>query len=218
MTPERWQIVEEVLQAALDRPPAERAAFLATACATDDELERETRALVQAHDEADDFFAEPAIVRDAQIIIDHHAQVDPGREIGRYQTIKRIGGGGMGEVYLAHDPRLDRLVALKIIRACFVSDEALRRRFQTEARVTSALNHANILTVYEIGESEEIFFIATEYIDGLTIRERIHNADLTLKGALEITGQLLGGLEAAHAAGIIHRDIKPENVIQRPDG
>jgi serine/threonine protein kinase len=218
MTPERWQIVEEVLQAALDRPPSERKAFVVEACATDDELERETLSLVEVYDEAGDFFEEPAIVRDAQIIIDHHAEVDPGRVIGPYKTIRRIGGGGMGEVYLAHDPRLDRLVALKIIRACFVSDDALRRRFQTEARVTSALNHANILTVYEIGESEEIFFIATEYIDGLTIRERVRSSNLTLKEVLEIVGQLLTGLEAAHAAGIIHRDIKPENIIQRHDG
>src|SRR4029453_10579930 len=98
--------------------------------------------------------------------------------------IKRIGGGGIGEVYLVHDPRLDRLVALKVIRSWFVSDDALLRRFQTEARVGSALNHANILTVYEIGQDGETFFIATEYIDGLTIRERIRAADLTLKNVL----------------------------------
>lgn len=218
MTPERWQRVEEVFQATLDRPPADRAAFLNEACAGDDELERETNSLVEAYDEADDFFAEPAIVQDARVILNFDEQIDAGREIGPYQIIERIGGGGMGEVYLARDPRLGRLVALKIIRAWLVSDDALLRRFQTEARVASALNHANILTVYEIGQAAEIFFIATEYIDGLTIRERIRAADLTLKDVLEIAGQLLSGLEAAHAAGIVHRDIKPENVILRHDG
>src|SRR5437773_3893118 len=178
MTPERWQRVEEVLQAALDRSPPERSAFLDEVCAGDDDLRRETSSLVEAYDGATDFLAEPAIAQDAQIVLEMQAAVDAGREIGPYQTIRRLGAGGMGEVYLVHDPRLNRLVALKIIRPCFVADEALLRRFQTEARVASALNHANILTVYEIAEYEEIFFIATEYIDGLTIRQRIQAANL----------------------------------------
>lgn len=218
MTPERWHRVEEVLQAALDHSPADRAAFLNEACAGDEELERETSSMIAAYDDASDFFAEPAMARDARVIINSDAQMHPGRVIGPYQIIRHIGSGGMGEVYLAHDPRLDRSVALKVIRAGLVFDEALVRRFQTEARVASALNHANILTVYEIGQDDEIFFIATEYIDGLTIRERIRAADLTLQDVLEIAGQLLSGLAAAHATGIIHRDIKPENVIQRHDG
>jgi serine/threonine protein kinase len=218
MTPERWHRVEEVLQAALDHPAADRAAFLNQACAGDEELERETSSMIAVYDDASDFFAEPAMARDAAVIINSEAQMHPGRVIGPYRIISHIGSGGMGEVYLAHDSRLDRLVALKIIRPGLVFDEALLRRFQTEARVASALNHANILTVYEIGQDDEIFFIATEFIDGLTIRERIRAADLTLKDVLEIAGQLLSGLEAAHVAGIIHRDIKPENVIQRHDG
>ena len=218
MTPERWQKVEAVLQAVLDRPPADRASFLSEACAGDHELERETSSLVEAYDEANDFFSEPAMERDARFIFNSDTQIDAGRAIGPYQIIRRLGSGGMGEVFLAHDPRLDRLVALKVIRAWLVSDETLVRRFQSEARVASALNHANILTVYEIGQDGEILFIATEYIDGLTIRDRIRAADLTLKDVLDITGQTLSGLEAAHAAGIIHRDIKPENIVQRRDG
>ena len=218
MTPERWQQVEDVLQAALDRPPRERAAFLDQACLDDTELAREAGSLIDAYDEAGDFMEEPAIAQDAAAIINSadHNQIRP--EIGPYKIIDRIASGGMGEIYLARDPRLDRLVALKLLPAYFVSDDARVRRFQTEARAASALNHTNILTIYEVGERDDNFFIATEYIDGPTIRERIRAGDLSLGEVLEIADQMLGGLTAAHAAGIIHRDIKPENVMQRNDG
>lgn len=217
MTPERWQKVEEVLQGALDRPAAERAVFLHEACAGDDQLAREAISLIDAHEESEQFFSEPAFARDALVIIDDD-RTGNLREIGPYRIIERIGGGGMGEVHLAHDPRLDRPVALKVIRSFFVSDQSVGHRFQSEARLASALNHANILTVYDVGQFEDTFFIATEYVDGPTIRERIRAQDLTLDDVLQITEQLLTGLEAAHNAGIIHRDIKPENIIQRRDG
>ncbi len=218
MTPERWQKVEEVLQAALDRPAAERSEFLRDVCAGDEELAHETASLIDAHDDAEEFFSEPAFAHDALVIIDNHEPESGPREIGPYRIIKRIGGGGMGEVHLAHDPRLDRLIALKVIRRFLVADQSVGHRFQSEARVASALNHANILTVYDAGQFEDTFFIATEYVDGPTIRERIRANDLTLREVLEIARQLLTGLEAAHTAGIIHRDIKPENIIQRHDG
>lgn len=217
MTPERWQQVEDVLQAALDRAPAERAAFLNEACSGDAELAHETNSLIEAYDQAGDFIEEPAITQDAQIIISAGEHDHTGREIGPYKIIDRIAGGGMGEIYLARDSRLDRLIALKVLPAYFVSDDERVRRFQTEARAASALNHANILTIYEVGQSEEIFFIAAEYIDGPTIRELIRAGNLSLAEVLKIAGQLLSGLTAAHAAGIVHRDIKPENVMQRRD-
>ena len=218
MTPERWQQVEDVLQAALDRPPRERSAFLTEACLDDKELAREAGSLLDAYEEAADFLEEPAISHDAAAIINSADHNQIRHEIGPYKIIDRIASGGMGEIYLARDPRLNRLVALKLLPAYFVSDDARVRRFQTEARAASALNHTNILTIYEVGECDDNFFIATEYIDGSTIRERIRAGDLSLGEVLEIAGQLLGGLTAAHAAAIIHRDIKPENVMQRNDG
>jgi serine/threonine protein kinase len=218
MTPERWQRIEEVLQAALDRPPAERASYLGEVCADDEELQRETNSLLDAYDEAGDFFSEPAIARDAQVFLDGDAEIAAGSEIGPYQTVRRIGGGGMGEVYLVRDPRLGRLAVLKLIRAPLAADDPVLGRFQNEARAASALNHPNILTVYEIGQFADSSYIATEYVDGPTISERIKADDLTLKDVLSIAGQVLSGLETAHAAGIIHRDIKPANLAQRRDG
>jgi serine/threonine protein kinase len=218
MTPERWQKVEEVLQATLDRPQRERAAYLHEACSGDDELQREASSLIDAFDEAGDFIEQPAIAQDAHVLISSHELSNIGREIGPYKIIKRLGEGGMGEVYLAQDGRLDRLVALKILPPYFVSDDARLRRFQTEARAASALNHPNILTIHEVGQFEDIHYIATEYIDGQTIRELMRTENLSLREVFDIAGQLVSGLSAAHADGIVHRDIKPENIMQRTDG
>src|ERR1700716_3480454 len=215
--PERCQQVEEVLQAALDRSPPERAAFLEEVCAGDRDLQTEASSLINAHDAATDFIEEPAIARDAYVLLGAQP-TNAGQEIGPYKIIGRLGGGGMGEVYLAQDARLDRLVALKVLPAYFVSDETRLRRFQREARAASALNHPNILTIHEVGELEGVHFIATEFIDGHTIRESIASDELSLKDVLDIVTQVAGALSAAHAAGIVHRDIKPENIMRRDDG
>ena len=138
MTPERWQQVEEVLQGALDRAPRERAAFLEQACWGDAELQSEAASLISAHDDANDFIEEPAIARDARVLLG----VQPtkaGQEIGPFKIIRELGSGGMGEVYLVEDARLDRLVALKVLPAYFVSDETRLHRFQREASAASAL-------------------------------------------------------------------------------
>ena len=217
MTPERWQQVEEVLQAALDRAPRERAAFLEQVCAGDAELQTEASSLVSAYDAAADFIEEPAIAQDAQVLLDHSPS-NIGPEVGPYKILERLGSGGMGEVYLAQDARLDRLVALKVLPAYFVSDDTRLRRFQREARAASALNHPNILTIHEVGELEGVHFIATEFIDGQTIRELIAGDDLSLTEILDIAAQVASALSAAHAAGIVHRDIKPENIMRRGDG
>lgn len=206
------------MQAALDRPPQERTAFLDQACAGDPELQTEAGALVSAYDSAADFIEEPAIAQDARVILGHDSLDHIGREIGPYQIIERLGGGGMGEVYLAQDARLDRLVALKVLPAYFVSDDARLRRFQREARAVSALNHPNILTIHEVGELDGVHFIATEFIDGQTIRELISGDGLSLTDVLDIVAQVTSALSAAHAAGIVHRDIKPENIMRRGDG
>ncbi|HET9789339.1 MAG TPA: serine/threonine-protein kinase, partial [Pyrinomonadaceae bacterium] len=138
--------------------------------------------------------------------------------LGHYSIVRKIGAGGMGEVYLAHDKKLDRKVALKILPAEVVSNQVRMRRFIQEAKAASALNHPNIITIYEIDEADSHHFIATEFIDGETLRQRMKHQHLKLNDLLEIAIQAAGALAGAHAAGIIHRDIKPENIMVRPDG
>jgi serine/threonine-protein kinase len=140
------------------------------------------------------------------------------RTIAHYRILEKLGAGGMGEVYLAEDPRLGRKLALKILPAEFTQDPARIARFEQEARAASALNHPNIITVYEIGEEAGLHFIAFEYVAGRTLRHCLSAAGIELRESLEITIQVAGALQAAHEAGITHRDIKPENVMLRPDG
>ncbi len=141
-----------------------------------------------------------------------------GRTLDQYEIISLVGKGGMGEVYLAFDPRLGRKVALKLLPADSTRDEARVRRFIQEAKAVSALNHPNIITIHEIGEADGRRYIATEFIEGQTLRRLIKQESLSLSAALDIAAQAAGALGAAHAAGIIHRDIKPENIMVRPDG
>jgi serine/threonine protein kinase len=218
MTPERWQKVEDVLQGALDRPPQERASFLDEACSGDNQLKDEATSLINAYDEAGDFIEQPALARDARVLVGADIDDKIGAEVGPYKIIERLGAGGMGEVYLAEDARLDRLVALKILPAYFASDDTRLRRFQREARAASALNHPNILTIHEVGDAAGIPYISTEFIDGATIGELIRKQELSFAEVLDIAEQVASALAAAHAAGIVHRDIKPENIMRRMDG
>src|SRR5574338_128079 len=185
MTPDRWEQIEAVFQQALERPPLERASFLDHACAGDEELREEARSLVAAYDESGAFIEQPAMAQDARVLLGGDAGEDFGREIGPYRIVERLGAGGMAEVYLAEDTRLQRLVALKLLPAYFASDHARLRRFQSEARAASALNHPNILTIHEVGEEDGVYFIATEFIDGQTIRELICNQALSVEEILD---------------------------------
>src|SRR5215475_6282814 len=142
----------------------------------------------------------------------------PNTAIAHYRLLSPLGAGGMGEVYLAEDTKLGRKVALKLLPAEFTRDAGRVRRFEQEARAASALNHPNILTIFEIGEANEAHYIATEFIDGQTLRERLNGDWLAPHAALDIAAQIAAALTAAHEAGIVHRDIKPENVMQRRDG
>ena len=218
MTLEQWQKVEAVLQQALDRPPQDRVSFLDEACAGDKQLLSEATSLVNAHDAAGDFIEQPALAQDARVLVGADLDYRIGHEIGPYKIVNRLGAGGMGEVYLAEDTRLDRLVALKILPAYFASDDARLRRFQREARAASALNHPNIITIHEVGEAAGVWYIATEHIDGATIRQLLTKQELLLPEMLDIAEQICSALAAAHAAGIVHRDIKPENIMRRTDG
>lgn len=141
-----------------------------------------------------------------------------GTKLGRYEIRSQLGAGGMGEVYLAQDITLDRKVALKILPEAVASNQHRMQRFVQEAKAASALNHPNILTIYEIGTEPGAHFIATEFIDGETLRQHMLQTPLTLTGAVDIAVQVASALSSAHAAGIVHRDIKPDNIMLRPDG
>ncbi len=140
------------------------------------------------------------------------------KQLGHYRLLSRLGAGGMGEIHLAEDSRLGRKVALKILPAEFVADADRVRRFEQEARAVSALNHPNILVIYEIGKERGVHFIATEFIEGQTLRQKLDEGKLKVCETLDIGAQIAEALQAAHATGIVHRDIKPENIMLRPDG
>jgi len=144
--------------------------------------------------------------------------IDPGTKIGPYKVLDSLGAGGMGEVYLARDTRLGRKIALKFLSVDFTKDEERVRRFQQEARAASALNHPNLITIFEIGEVESVHFISTEFIEGETLRGRMARGRMSTLEICDVVIQVASALTAAHAAGIAHRDIKPENIMVRPDG
>ncbi|HET6890772.1 MAG TPA: serine/threonine-protein kinase, partial [Pyrinomonadaceae bacterium] len=141
-----------------------------------------------------------------------------GTKLDRYEIRSLLGAGGMGEVYLAVDTKLDRRVALKILPAEVAFNQQRMGRFEQEAKAASALNHPNILTIYEIDQTDSVHFIATEYVEGETLRQHMRNASMKLGEVLDTATQIASALSAAHAAGIVHRDIKPENVMLRRDG
>src|SRR5438270_9389475 len=218
MTPARWQQVKEVLNAALGRDPHERAAFISKACRGNESLRQEVESLIISHGEAGSFIEEPAFNVNAEMFAGGQTESLAGRSFGPYEILSKLGAGGMGDVYLAQDGRLGRKVALKLLPAHFTSDADRLRRFQQEARAASALNHPNILTIHEIGQIDDHPFIATEFIDGQTLREHTAKALIKLEEALDVAVQVASALSAAHAAGIVHRDIKPENIMIRHDG
>ena len=187
-------------------------------CGSDEELRREAESLLRAHDKVGNYFAAPALEVAARLVAGRQNLSLAGQSLSHYNVISLIGAGGMGEVYLAEDTRLGRKVALKLLPKEFTQDPQRVRRFELEARAVSSLNHPNIVTIYEVAQVDGYHFIATEYIDGQTLRERLCVAQFEVREALDVGAQIASALEAAHEAGIVHRDIKPENVIVRPDG
>jgi serine/threonine-protein kinase len=218
MNPERWQQIKTLLQSSLEREPPERFAFLTEACGDDQSLLAEVQSLIRSHEQAGTFIESSAVAVMAESLVDNSAASNIGDTLGHFRVLRRLASGGMGEVYLTEDTRLARKVALKLLPQCFTTDAERVRRFQQEARAVSALNHPNIITIYDIGQIDSHHFIATEFIDGETLRRRMSSARLTSGEALEITSQVASALLAAHRAGIVHRDIKPENIMLRQDG
>ena len=218
MTPERWQQVKQIFNSAITYRPEERSLFISQACSGDEELRSEVESLIASHEQTGSFIDQPAFEAAATLLANEKAELRQGQTIASYEVISFINRGGMGEVYLAEDKRLGRKVALKLLPASFTTDEDRLRRFEQEARAASALNHPNIITIYEIFEANSTHVIATEYVEGETLRQRLSRSGLSLSETLNIAIQIADALAAAHKAGIIHRDIKPENVMLRPDG
>src|SRR5262245_57403275 len=218
MNAERWRQIEKLYYAARKCDANRRAAFLDQSCAGDEELRREVESLLASDAQAGDFLATPALKVAADEIAAEQDQSLLGRQVGHFRILSLLGSGGMGEVYLAEDMQLGRKVALKLLPAEFTQDRERLYRFEQEARSASALNHPNIITIFEIGEVCDIHFIATEFIDGQTLRQRMRSAPMKLSEALDAAIQVANALATAHQTGIVHRDIKPENVMVRRDG
>jgi serine/threonine protein kinase len=213
MTPDRWQQAKDILQSLVDCEPHERSARLDRICAGDPELRRQLDILLESHEHAQSFLG----VSPIKVGKDRTSQFQ-GKKIGPYQVVSLLGSGGMGEVYKAYDSRLDRTVALKILPADVAGDLDRMRRFVLEAKAASALSHPNVATIYDIGESDGITFIAMEYVDGQTLEEKLKRGPMSAIDIRTIARQIGDALELAHRKGITHRDIKPANLMVTPHG
>src|SRR5436190_17048623 len=218
MDARRWQKIEEVFNGTLALPPEERDSFLASTCGDDPALRDEVLGLLSEAEQPNKFLSGRGFELGAKLLSDESAESLAGQTFGTYTIVRRLGRGGMGEVYLARDDRLDRKVAIKMLPKRLIADEERVLRFKHEARAASAISHPNVAHVYEIGESDGRLFTAMEFVSGLNLRERFARDPLKLGEAIEIANQVALAIVAAHAQGIIHRDIKPENIIIRPDG
>lgn len=209
---ERRGRIEEIVIVALELAGRERVSFLDSACGDDRMLRLDVESLLSHENRANRFLDTPAIEVAARALAAGDSAVLAGRTVGPYRIDALLGAGGMGEVYRAWDTRLRRDVALKFLAREFSTDTAAVEQFAQEARAASALSHPNICVVYDVGEMEGRPFIAMEYLEGGTLRERLSGALLPQRKALEFALQITRGLAAAHQKGIIHRDLKPENL------
>ncbi len=217
MTSDKLAKIEEIYHAVLEISPEKRAAFLKN-IGDDDEVRREVESLLSFAGDSSSLIDTPPMDVAAEMLTKKKTRKIIGTKIRHYKILSQIGVGGMGEVFLAKDLKLERRVAIKFINTDLAQDKDRLRRFINEAKNASALNHPNIITVYEIGKTKNTPFIAAEFIDGKTLRKAISENSLTLDKMLDIALQVAAALNAAHSAGIFHRDIKPENIILREDG
>ena len=215
---ERWATVKRIHQEALERELRQRAAFLDEACAGDAALRSEVESLLTYESSAESFMESPALDVAARSVSQDPSIPLVGRTLGHYQVQSLVGTGGMGEVYLAMDPRLDRAVALKILPPALTFDADRLQRFTREAKAASALNHPNVATIHDVGEHDGVRFIVMEFVEGQTLAEKTAGRPLPLMEILDIGSQVADALDAAHAKGITHRDIKPANAARPGEG
>ncbi len=218
MTPELYQKAVEIFQAAVDLPPADRITVITNACGGNDELRQEVEIMLAG----DGASSRPLAHSPAGLARTLLAQISVrsliGKELGGCRIVSLLGAGGMGEVYLGEDMRLGRKAALKLFPPEYTADPERLKRFEQEARALSALNHPNIVTIYSLGHEGPLHFLATEWVQGATLREWCEQAKRPLSAVLDVALQTASALAAAHAEGIVHRDIKPENILVRYDG
>ena len=220
MNNDQWEKIERVYHASLEKDANERAAFLIQACAGDDALRYEVESLLACEPHAQNFIETPALeVAVKMVVREQSTPIRAGDTFNQYRIIALLGAGGMGEVYLAEDTSLRRKVALKFLPAVLTKDKGHLRRFEVEARAVAALSHPNVCVIHEVIQTEDgRHCIVMEYIDGMTLRERIAKGGMSVNEALDIAIQIASALSSAHSAKIVHRDIKPENVMLRGDG
>src|SRR5258705_7064155 len=213
MPDEYWEKLQEIFHAALALEPSERTAFMEHSCRGNESLRKQVESLLESHEKTNNFVDSPAYQAAAEMLIQEPA-LKPGQVVSHFQILSLLGEGGMFQVYLAEDTKLKRKVSLKFLSYIFSEDRERVHRFEQEARAISALNHPNILTIHEVGEADGGRFIAAEFIDGETVRERLLSV-VDINEAIGIATQVSAALVAAHRLNIVHRDINPENIMIR---
>lgn len=217
MKAERWRQIEQLYHAARDRDPGQRQQFLKEAC-EDEYVRGEVESLLRGEDQADSFLEAPALEVTAEAFAEGRARSMFGRVLGHYEIVMFLGAGGMGEVYRARDSRIGRDVAVKLLPPALAGHPERLRRFEQEARAAGALNHPNILTLYDVGVHDGALYVVYELLEGETLRDRLAAGALSRRKAIEYARQIATGLAAAHDKGITHRDLKPENLFVTRDG
>jgi serine/threonine protein kinase/Tol biopolymer transport system component len=218
MADQNWQQLRKIFDDALRQTPEERRKFVNQACGGNETLLREVESLLSSHESAESFMEKPAIARVADQILTENRQFSNGQLLAHYKIIERIGMGGMGEVYLAQDSKLNRKVAIKVLHQDLSSDDQAYRRLLREAQAAASLEHPNICAIYEISEIGDCSFIVMQYVEGETLAERLTKERFDAQKSLDLAIQIAEALAEAHSRGIIHRDIKPANIIVNKKG